>query len=443
MREVLLAVEDPEKKVNGLYWVLEENDDNKGIFYEPKPTHVSVPAESTNTNQGTAMRKVLATMRHIRCRGRSVHTFSRNLYELFVVNSKFSSQKQINLADLLFPSGDDINSDIKNEYKPILDSDTTRIFICPWNGGFLLSLYCADSLHTEIRRGPLLYLPTEDLENITKEQQENITIISGSATGPMAIERNALAFISGNKLERRCWETDVERRGSWQPLAPLIMSGELLSVSCLEDIVVCSDNREGYIIAKKDRDSGEKYQKVKRSPGAMEVAYLRDNFTDGRIGPFLPSEATSVLLAKWDGKKYLICGLDFGIISIYELEERGEEVIPHFKSYIPFISSEAVFAEAKKDNHVRNLRNHKGFISATLRNLYFEVRFDHLLEYSLGYNGLKQFEEDLKTGIGDKTKKIKQSYLKYLHALKQHYTLERIAIVPHRILDYDFLGDAT
>ncbi|MBI4983733.1 hypothetical protein HZC32_03755 [Candidatus Woesearchaeota archaeon] len=345
------------------------------------------------------------TPRFVACINDSIYAISRDI--IYIIDrSDLHFKEQSYLSDLFRADSP------KKECKEVVDKPSTAggVTVTP-PGELFLSLYLTrDGEKQKERKGYLLFSPSGKLDSLT--------VLDGYVPSgkPVLAGENKVLVPCGNRLETILLEEKEGQREVRQSNVPHYpMSGSILSVASLEGVTICTDDQEGYMIISEGRR-----KELKRGAG-------NDLFLASNRREYLPSEATSCTLLKYNQEKYALFGVDDGKILVYRisLAPDGEPTL-NYQNTASFISKEGCVDEGGKDNHIYDLKVHEDWVNFHFHNLYLRIGFPKLMGLSQ-MNRIIPQQEDKQAP--------KEDYLKNLMSI---YTLDRICWVPHRITCGDF-----
>ncbi|MBS3123752.1 hypothetical protein J4437_03890 [Candidatus Woesearchaeota archaeon] len=208
----------------------------------------------------------------------------------------------------------------------------------------------------------------------------------------------------------------------------------ILALAHKGDIIACTDNQGGYLIDVNGRKI-DGCPPSKLSSGEDYHYFSQEN----QSKKYLPYQAESVAIAGSESnERYILFGLDDSVLRIYRIDKtdsKNPQLVYH--SSISFFSTNKLVKETGKDHYIRNLRVTKDWVDFTTSNLYIRVSFNKLKEHDKGVIPHK-FEKSI--GDYNESKISSGEYIDYLTQLKQHYSLEQICAIPHRVSTLETLN---
>ncbi len=189
----------------------------------------------------------------------------------------------------------------------------------------------------------------------------------------------------------------------------------LVTASHLDGLTVCSYTDESYLL------NNGKF--------SFHATPDMEGMIQGTDTTSLPSLATSVLLVRHKAAYYALFGIDNAFLGIYEVQSGGNIRKPEAKrlKLLSFLSMQGTLARGQ-NSYIRNLGYQEGDISFTLRNLYFRIGFDDLLDLPDKTRMSIEEEQNHRRGIE------RPEYHQYLAKLMDRYRLKQVCAVPHRIV---------
>ncbi len=315
---------------------------------------------------------------------------------------------------------------------PIVDKVSTHGQVMPYGEGFFLSIYNpgvqnpskTNGQEPKKNSGYLLHAPSRSLDSLISDQ---ITVLKDihdnpyQPSGPLLRHNEGVYVPCGKNLHKINPET-------FEPIgSPLMMNGSILAVAALEDILLCADDKGGFLLSQDSRHSDEEYQQLRNRNNDYDP--FINNYENGTRGPFLPSRADSVALIRGNpergasrGKIYALFGCNNGHLVVQEVEifpDKAPEV--RYRTTLSLLSQHRIISQENKDNYVKHIQNIDGLVCFTLRNLFFEFNRQVIINNNgERISGLDELKPE--AHIGD-----------YLENLKRTYGTEQICQVPSRI----------
>ena len=414
---ILLGVQDTTHKKNGLYIF---NDRIDSTEYQ------NIPSDFLKDPQKSPIER--ETPRAFCVDKKNVFVLTKNyLWSLYhdTTTQNFKEISSRKLRDY-FPiqelSAEDSTDDILKIFSIIGTDNFSGSMVLDSDRNLYVGLYAADTskkvLSSECR---LLKLPRGILNGQDAMQFRIIPDVS--PTGSMFFYGDELLVPSVDKIQ--CLENDIFKK--FYPSQET--SGKnVLAMSVLEDILLATDVTGGYFIEK----AGRPYARLED----LGFAYLDRH----EQRTYLPMEAMSAAVVKFNEKYYTLFGSDDSKIFIYGLDVSSRTVNPTYLKTVAFFSCEK--AREAGSNVIMNLSYdaQSDYVSFTLRNLFIRVGMGELL----GQKGRisADIEEDRtikqKKGIpeNEMDEMIQKDMTQYISNLKTFYNLDCVYAVPHRITSW-------
>lgn len=401
---VILGVEDPERR-------------NQGIYFVPWNTERAVlkaPTWRLRNQEGESL-----TPRVLLSANDSVYALTRN--HLWIIPSEDLSfpplqslPRNVSIDVRYSPQSSasgkqncqgllELSPEVRDDIKNVIDN--TKGSLCFVGGEVYLGLYGSDLLKKDISPGRLF------VHGRTGKNAFDFRVLENCAlTGPVLKTTDRLLVVSGRRLEDILQRTYMEMRGN------------VLSFATLGGYTVITDTQESFLVDYKGRSrtivaGGLDDFLIKEVPERKEFA----------VG--LPSEATStaVFVERGNGKErqdhyYVLFGVDDGKLLLYSLDvdETGSPEV-QYKKTMRFLSYKSTIYEAEKENHILNLCvDNKGYVHFTLRNLYFRFSIARILNFVQPKQPVP-YEQD-----GH-----------YVEDLYSYFSPLAVYQVPHRIVTFD------
>ena len=278
--------------------------------------------------------------------------------------------------------------------------------------GLFISLFLADQAADKFKEGVLLYSSSGKIEDLK-------LIPECIPTGPVipTADRTAILVPRMNRCLRYQF-----RQGQVNLTDNIPLQGNILALDDKYRTTVITGNDEDWFIT----STGRKILPPERGLlDDVQPSFEQDSYQA------IPSEATTVGLARYQNKEYVLLGVDDGRLLLWEIvEAANNNYIPQHIKTVNFLSLEKIALEGGKEMHLRDLRiDDNGWVSFMLANLFIRTSMTALLELSPD----QRIDAVNERNSGDK------GYLDYLSTMKTTYHLDQICAVPHRATSYEML----
>ncbi len=369
------------------------------------------------------------TPRVIKCVGDKICAATRG--GIFVVNRAGVTVEQRKLEDLFPPEDED-------EAKKLTDKPTAKVGMLFTESKSLfvsLSLPSKDKAGKPIYLGRLLYSPNGNLDQLKPLPNKSVSSSVVPSSAPVYYNHRGIEKVlipSQNHLETIILNKGlVQGSGPHYPTKDGPLDGNILSVSTAGGIIVCTDDKDGYLIVDErgDRKRERYYRREAES----------DFLLDDNCGEYLPSEATASLVTFIDNKAYVLMGMNDGILGAYEIYSGAGYPKLLLRNMIQLISDWKSLEVSRGGGPIYGLKEHIGYLQFTMRNLYFRMSCRDVLNPQKSI--ITEEEENQKPVIkvDEATGKKEEDFnTGYLSILEQKFE-PRLAIcgTPHRISCWD------
>lgn len=357
--------------------------------------------------------------------------------------SQISADSHLGLEELLQTAGLSLRSARKITQDPALSGSFST-----GNGGLFFSLFATDTLRSKPQEGFLLYstngtLDKKSLEIVSTDNGASRFIGEVVSIGPS----RALVTMAEPTKGVYVWQKkdSPEKDVFWKESCVHSLQQKIenvLSISYLDlqgkrkllyngqsvqGIAALTDNKGGYILF----DS-----RTIDNPFIGKSEYkLADpiHLFAEESGRFLPSEAISSALFQYKDTLYALFGCDDGKLVVMGIEITDQGPKAHHHKTISLVSLERMALYDGKDYHIRNLKVVHGgtpWVRFTMANLYAEMGVSTLLDTD--FTPMIAAQEEKNPG--------EKEYHHYLKKLKEHFSLQQLCSVPHRINGFEEVG---